>query len=149
MIEGQHLVEEEQAGVGNAEFVFGAGGEALDLAHGIVGEEADGACGEGRQAGEARGFVAAERVAQHGEDVALQAGGLAAFGDGNLAAARDDALEGREADEGVAAKLLAALDGLEKEALALAPSGAQEGRNRGFEVGHEDAADGNEGVRPG
>ncbi len=92
--------------------------------------------------------MAAERVAQHGEDVALNACDFTAFGDGDLAAARDDALEGREADEGVAAHLFAALDGLEEEALALAPGGAQKGRNRGFEVGHKGAADGDQGVRP-
>ncbi len=74
MVEGQHLVEEEQAGVGNAQLVLGKLGQALDLADGVVGEEADGAGGEGRQARQPRGLVAAERVAQHGEDVALQAG---------------------------------------------------------------------------
>ncbi len=120
MIEGQHLVEEEQAGVGNAELVFGARGQALDLAHGVVGEEADCAGGERGQARQARGLVAAERVAQHGEDVALEcAGGLAALGDGDVAAARHDALERREADEGIAAHLLAALDGFQEKALAL------------------------------
>ncbi len=74
MVEGQHLVEEEQAGVGNAQFVFCANRQPLDLAHGVVGEEADCAGGERRQARQARGLVAAERVAQHGEDVALDIG---------------------------------------------------------------------------
>ena len=149
MVEGQHLIEKEQAGVGNAELVFGARGQALDLAHGIVREEADSAGSERGQARQARGLVAAERVAQHGEDVALHAGGFAALGDGDFAAARHDALERREADEGVAAHLLAALDRFQEKALALAPGGAQEGRNRGFEVGHERAANGDERVRPG
>ena len=72
-----------------------------------------------------------------------------AFGDGDLAAARDDALEGREADEGVAADLLAAFDRLQQEALALRPGRAQEGRDRGFEVGGQGAADGDEGVGAG
>ena len=121
MVEGQHLVEEEQAGVGNAELVFGARGQALDLAHGVVGEEADGAGGERGQARQPRGLVAAERVAQHGKDVALHAGGFAALGDGDVAAARHNALEGREADEGVAAHLLAALDRFQQKALALGP----------------------------
>jgi hypothetical protein len=31
----------------------------------------------------------------------------------------------------------------------LAPGGAQEGRNRSFEIGHESAANGDERVRPG
>ena len=146
VVEGQHLIEEEQAGVGNAELVFGQRGQALDLAHGIVGKEADRAGGERRQAGQARRLVAAERVAQHGEDVAFDARGLSAFGDGDLAAAGHDALEGREADEGVAAHLLAALDRLQQKALALRPGRAQKGRDRGFEVGGEGAADGHQGV---
>ena len=149
MVEGQHLVEEEETCVGNAQLVFGARGQALDLAHGIVGEVADGAGGEGRQAGEARRLVAAERVAEHGEDVALCTRGFTAFGDGDFAAARDDALEGGESDEGVTAHLFAALDGFEEEALALAPGGAQEGRNRSFEVSHERAANRHESVRSG
>ena len=149
MVEGQHLVKKEQAGVGNAELVLGACGQALDLAHGIVGKEADGAGGKRGQARQPRGLVAAERVAQHGEDVALHAGGFAALGDGDFAAARHNALEGREADEGVTAHLLAALDRFQEKALALRPGRAQEGRNRGFQVGHERAANGDERVRPG
>ena len=124
-------------------------GQALDLAHGIVGKEADGAGGERGQARQPRGLVAAERIAQHGEDVALHVGGLAALGDGDLAAARHNALERREADEGVAAHLLAALDRLQQKALALRPGCAQKGRNRRFQVGHQGAANGHERVRPG
>jgi hypothetical protein len=59
--------------------------------------------------------VAAERVAQNGEDVALNVRGLAALGDGDLAPARHNALERREADEGVAAHLLAALNRFQQE----------------------------------
>ena len=146
VVEGQHLVEEEQAGVGHAQFVLGQLGQALDLADGVVGEEAHRAGGEGRQALEARGLVAAEGAAQHGEDVAVGLDDLLAFGDGDLAAAGDDALEGREADEGVTAHLLAVLDRLQHEALALRPGGAQKGRDRRFQVGREDAADGNKRV---
>jgi glutamate dehydrogenase (NAD(P)+) len=86
--------------------------------------------------------VAAERVAQHGKDVALESGRLSALGDGDLAPARHDALERREADEGVAAHLLAALDRLEQKALALRPGRAQKGRDRRFQVGRQRAADG-------
>ena len=75
VIEGQHFVEEQQAGVGNTEFVLGVVGQSLDLAHRIVGEESDRASGEGRQSGDAGRLVAAERVAQHVEDVALDARG--------------------------------------------------------------------------
>ena len=146
MVEGQHLVEEEQAGVGNAEFIFGQLRQPLDLADGVIREKADGAGGEGRQALEPRRLVSAQRAAQHGEDVAIHLDNFFAFGDGDLAAARDDALEGRKADEGVTAHLLAVLDRFEHEALALRPSGAQKGRDRRFEVRREDAADGDERV---
>ena len=61
VVEGEDLVEEHEAGVGDAEFVVGEGGKVLDLADDVVGEEADGAGGEGRQAGQARGGVAGER----------------------------------------------------------------------------------------
>ena len=146
MVEGQHFVEEEQAGVGNAQLIFGQLGQALDLAHGVIGEEAHGSGGEGRQAGQARGLVAGQRAAQHGEDVVLDLDYLFAFGDGDLAAAGHDALERREADEGVTADLLAVFDRLQQEALALRPGRAQEGRDRRFEVGRQGAADGDEGV---
>jgi hypothetical protein len=39
MVEGQHLVEEEQAGVGNCRARLWPGGQALDLAHRVVGEK--------------------------------------------------------------------------------------------------------------
>ncbi len=55
-------------------------------------------------------------------------------------------LKGCEADEGVAADLFAVFDRLKHEALALRPGGAQKGRDRGFEVGGEGAADGDERV---
>ena len=146
MVEGQHLVEEEQAGVGNAQLVLGQLGQALDLADGVVGEKAHRAGGKGRQPLQPRRLVAAERAAQHGEDVALDLDDLLAFGDGDLAAPRHDALEGLEADEGVAAHLLAVLHRFQHEALALRPGGAQKGRDRRFQVGGQGAADGNKRV---
>jgi hypothetical protein len=76
----------------------------------------------------------------------VKLGDALAFSDGDFAPASDDALEGGEADEGVAADLLAALDRLEEETLALRPGGAEEGGNRGFEIGRQRAAYGNEGV---
>ena len=81
--------------------------------------------------------------------MSLEVRGFAALGDGDLAPPGDDALEGREADKGIAAHLLAAFDRFQEEALALAPGRAQEGRDRGFEVGHERAVDRDERVRPG
>ena len=146
VVEGQHLVEEEQACVGNSQFVGGQLGQALDLAHCVVGEEAHRAGGERRQPLKAGRPVAGERAAQHGEDVALGLDDFFAFGDGDLAAARHDALEGLEADEGVAAHLLAVLHRFEHEALALRPGRAQKGRDGRFEVGRQNAADGNKRV---
>ena len=149
MIEGQHFVEEKHDRVGNVQLVFCEGGQALDLAHRIVSEKAHSAGRKRGQPRQARGFVAAERVAKHGEDVALNMGSLAAFGDGDLAPARHNALERREADEGVAAHLLAAFNRFQQKALALRPRRAQKGRDRRFQVGHQGAANGHKGVRPG
>ena len=55
------------------QLVFRQVGQALDLAHGVVGEVADGAGGERGQARQARRLVAAERVAQHRKDVSFDA----------------------------------------------------------------------------
>ena len=109
VVEGQHLVEEEQAGIGNAEFVLGQIGQPLDLAHGVVGKIANRAGRERGQAGEPRGLVARKRPAQHGKHVVFKAGDFSALGNGDIAATRHNPLEGRQADEGVAADLLAAL----------------------------------------
>jgi hypothetical protein len=94
VVEGEHFVEEEQAGVGNAELVGGERGQALDLADRVVGEEADGSGGEGGRPGRRAGLWPARAGAGH-EDVVLDLGDLFAFSDGDLAAAGDDALEGR------------------------------------------------------
>ena len=72
-----------------------------------------------------------------------------AFRDVDLAAVRHDPLVWRDADEGVAAHLLAALDRLQQKALALLPGRAQKGRDRRFQVGGQRAADGNKRVFPG
>ncbi len=132
MVEGEHLIEEEQAGIGDFLLVCRFFGHTFDQADGIVGEEADCAGGEGRKVLEASGLVAAEGVTKDGEDVAFHIGGALAFRNGDLVAAGDDTLVGREADEGIAAYLVAAFDGFEQEALGLLPGGAQEGGDGGF-----------------
>ena len=71
---------------------------------------------------------------------------LLAFGDGDIASARHDALVRIQADEGVAAHLLAALDRLQQKALALLPRRAQESRNRRLQIGGQGAADGHKRV---
>ena len=92
MIEGQHFVEEHEAGIGNAQFVLGELRKALDLAHRIVGKDAHRARRKWRQPRQARRLVAAERIAKHGKYVAFDARGALAFGDVDLPPARHDAL---------------------------------------------------------
>ena len=149
VIEGEHFVEEEQAGVGDAQLVFGRLWQPLNLADRVIGKEADSSGGERRQSLQARRLVAAERVAKDGKDVAFNLRGLAALGDRDLASSGDDSFERREADEGVTAHLLAAFNRFEQKALALCPRRAEKGRDRRFQVGQEGAANGHEGVRPG
>ena len=146
VVEGQHLVEEEQAGIGDTELVLGFAGQPLNEAHCVIGEKADRARAEGWKACDARRFVAAECIAERCEGVAFKMRGALALGDGEVAAASDDALVGMNADEGVAAHLLAVFDRLQQKALALSPGRAEESRNRGFQVGRERAVDRNEGV---
>ena len=146
VVEGEYLVEEHQAGVGHAEFVLGQRGQALDLADDVVAEESDGAGGERGQSRQARGRVAAERLLQLGEDVALEAAAIAALFDGDRRSARDDLLVRLDADEGIAADVLAALDRFEQKRLGLVGGDAQEGRDGRLEVRRDGAVDGDERV---
>ena len=147
VVEGEDLVEEHEAGVGELQVVGGVDGQALDLADDIVGEEADGSGGEGRQARDAGGLVAVEGVAEEGEDVAGDFARLAVLGDLDLVAVGDDAAAGADADVGVAAEVLAAFDGFEEEALGLRRQReAEEGGDGRFEVGSEGAVERDEGV---
>ena len=153
VVEGEHLVEEEERRVGDAELVRGGRGEALDLAHDVVAEETDGSGGKGRKPGKDGGPVTAEGVLEGGEDVAFAlaagGGGAAALVNDEVTAARDDALIGLDADEGVASDALAALDGFEQKGLGFAGGETQEGTDGGFEVGDDAAGDGNQGVSAG
>ncbi len=149
VVEGEDFVEEHQAGVGHPEIVFGERGEAFDLADDVVGEEADGSGGEGREPGNAGGLVAVEGVFEQGEDVAFKGCCLAGFGDLDRFSPRDDFFVWADADEGVAAYAFAALDGLEHEAFRFACGETEEGGDWGFEVGCEAAVDGDEGVSGG
>ena len=146
VVEGEHLVEEHQAGVGDAELVGGERGQAFDLADDVVGEESDGASGEGWQAREARWGVAAEGGFELGEDVALEGAAFALFLHRDRRPAGDDLLVRLDADEGIAAHVLAALDGLEQEGFGLVVGDAEEGRDGGFQVGGDGAVDGHQGV---
>ncbi len=130
------------------QLVFGEGWQAFDLAHCVVGQVADRAGGERRQAFDAGRLVATERVAQDGKDVAFDCRRLAAFGHGDAAPASHNALEGSEADERIAAHLLAAFDRFQQKALTLCPRRAQESRDRCFEVGQQGPAHGHKGMCP-
>ena len=140
VVEGKHLVKEHQAGVRYAQFVGSQRGQALDLAYDIVGKEADRAGSERRQAGQARGGVAAEGLLQLGEDVALEGAAARQFAVGSLLIhrdrwpARDDPLVRLDADEGIAADVLATLDGFEQKGFRLLGCYAQEGRDGCFQV---------------
>ncbi len=147
VVEGEDLVEEHQAGVGEAQVVGGVDGQALDLADDVVGKKADGSGGEGWQALHAGGLVSVEGVAQQGEDVAGDFARLAVLGDLDLVAVGDDAAAGADADVGVAAEVLAAFDGFEEEALGFGRGETEEGGDGRFEVGGERAVERDERVR--
>ena len=146
MVESEHFIEEEKAGVGDVQFILGCGGKPLDLADNVVAQEAYGAGSERGQARDARRYMAAQGFAQDSEDVAFGLDRLFAFGDGDGASAGDDALVGIEPDEGVAADLLAILNALEEETFGGFPSGPEEGGHRSFEVRSQGAVDRDEGV---
>lgn len=149
MIERENLIEKHEAGVGNSEFILGEVGQPLDLPHRVVGEKTNRASSKRWQAGQARGFVSAERRAQYLENVLFKMGDLAAFRNGDVPAARYDPLERGQTNEGVTPDLLAAFDGFEQKTFAFRPRGAQKGRNRGLEIGSENAANRDQGMFPG
>ncbi len=149
VVECKHLVEKQQASVGDSKFVLGELGQPLDLAHRVVGKKAYGAGSERRQARQSCWFVPTKRSAQHGKYVVLDLDDLSALGDRDLAPARHDPLERRQPDEGVAAHLLATLHRLQQKALPLRPRGAQKCRDWCFQVGGQDAADWHQGMFPG
>ena len=74
VVEGQHFVEEQQAGIWNAQFIFCQLGQPLDLAHRIVSKKAHCPGRKGRQSRQPRRLVPASASAQHGEDVAFESG---------------------------------------------------------------------------
>ena len=88
--------------------------------------------------------MAAKRALQFGKDVALKAAALAAFVHRNRCPARDDFFVRLDADEGVAAHVLAALNRFQQEGLRLAVRDAQEGRDGRLQVRRQRAIDGNQ-----
>jgi hypothetical protein len=149
VVEGEDLIEEHEAGVGELEVVAGVVRQALDLPDDIVGKEADGAGGEGWKAGNAGGRVSAEGVTEEGKDIAGYTAGAAVLSELDVGTVGDDAAARTDANVGVAAEVLAAFDGFEEEALRLCSGDAEEGGDGGFEVGGEGAVERDEGVGTG
>ena len=129
MVKGKNLVEEEQAGVGNLQFIGGNLGKFLNLTHYIVAEESDSSGRKWRQPGNLRRPVTTERLAQHGKHIALQLDGFLALGNGDGAASLHDPLIGIQADKGIAANFFAVLDRLQQKALRRFPGCPQKRRN--------------------
>ena len=149
MVEGEHFVKEQKAGIRNLEFVGGKRGQALHLPYGIVGEEADRARGERRQIRQDRWIVAAEGSLELREDVALPGSELAVLLQREFGAARRDPAERTDPDKGVAPDLFAAFDRFEEEALVLFSLEAKKCSHRGFKVGIQPQIHRHEGMAAG
>ncbi len=141
VVEGDHLVEESQTGVGYLEIVLGAGGEALDLANGVVCEEADGTGGKRRQSSNMRRGMTGKRGLQRRKDIALDRLLPLALPGGHLATASDQLACRPDAHERIAAQFFAAFDRFQQEALRLIGGEPQEGGNRRLQVRYKTAAD--------
>ncbi len=137
VVEDEDGVGEHEQGLGEGLRVgVGDGDARLEVAGDLVGEEADGAAGEAREAvldggqGEARELL-----------FDLQQGVGALVGTG-VGATAEDAV-GLGADEAVAGQPLAALDGLEEEGV-VATGDFEERRYGRLEVGGDVAVDGSQ-----
>ena len=131
-----NVIENHQAqikhhdGIVHAEIVAGAVWDALEKAHHVVGEVADGAGHQRRQAGHANRPVALHAIAQEIEGIGLHPGDAALrFQD---AGAVDVAkhFHGIGADERVAGDFFAALDAFEQAGVARVPRQAAGRRRR-------------------
>src|SRR5260370_279191 len=71
VIEGNEAVIEHQHGVVEADFIAEALGDALDQAHHVIAEIADGAGDQRRQSGKAHGARTLDALAQEREGIAL------------------------------------------------------------------------------
>ncbi len=147
MVEGQHFMEEHEAGVGQAQIVFRLLGDALDLPHYIVGEEAHSAGSEWRQSCNVSRLMAAEEFLHQRKDVALGLASLAILRDDNFLSAGHDGAERMDADKGIATNFFSLLDRFEQETLRLVCGETQEGSNRRFQVGSERAVQRHERMR--
>ncbi len=135
VIERGDVTGQREDGVGVSQVVGRDVRQALDLPHDVVAEVTDEAAVEGREVGQGRGPVPGEKRFQRGEDplVARQAGRGRTTGDLHLLTACDECESGIPSDEREPAPVLAVLDRLEQEALAVADE-LGERRHGGFEI---------------
>ena len=128
--------------------MLGAGHDGLDVMDEFVADEADGAAGEAGQAGHGHGAVLLHQALDHFQAVLhvlahnVAGGDAAVLDDLHVLAVLADDGAGIAANKGVAAKVLAALDGFEEERLAGAADFAVGGEGR-FQVGQNASRNGN------
>ena len=139
MIEGDHLVEEHQAGVRRAQLVLRQRRQPLDLPNDIVRKKSHRPGRERRQPGKPCRFMPAQGPLQLFKDVALKAAAAALLGrwalfDRDRRPSRDHLLVRLDADEGVASDALAAFDRLQQKRLRLLCRDPQKCRNGRLKV---------------
>ena len=130
VVEGTELADDDECGVGMAQVVVGHVGEALDLAHHVVAEIPDQPAVQRRQPGAAPATGTRHHGLHRGQDPVVGAGRPRRP---VVSTCRPRAVErGQRAapHEGVAAPPLAALDGLEEEAVPLAHDVGKAGDRR-------------------
>ena len=112
-------------------------GDALEQAHHVVGEIADGAGDQRRQARQAHRAVALDAVAQEIERIRLRPGDAAfAFEHASAVDVAED-LGRVGADEGIARDFFSALDAFEQAGVARVARQAQVGADRREQIGRE------------
>ena len=132
-----------EAGFGDAELVLGRGGQALDQADCVVGEELPTAPAvKGGRPGKRAAVWPARADFQLLEDVALEAGALAALFHGDLATVSGHLLIRRDADEGIQRPhVFAAFDAFQQKCLGSLVRNAQEGGDRCLQIGGDGTED--------
>ena len=147
VVENQHRVGQHQVEVGRAEFVVRMRGQALEVAHDVVGEKADRAAEEARQLGRLIGAKAAHLVAQSLERTLDRAHLDAASRPREVQPPAPPAQHhrGLRTEKSVAPPLLAALHALEQKGVVAARD-LEKGADRSLEVGGNLAPDRNQVV---
>ena len=148
VVERGDVPGQRQHRVGPADRVVGHVRQALDLAHHVVAEVPDDATVERRELGQPRAAEPGEQRFERGQRTLVEWHVGRDVADGlDLVAAHDERQRGVATDEREAAPVLAVLDRLEQEALAVADQ-LHERRDRRLEVGQDLAPDRHDGVVP-